>query len=268
MNQPTAVVMEVTPRLAQEWLGVNTANRKLKSLSIASYARDMSQGRWLLNGEAIKLRGDISDPGKVQDGQNRLHACLKADKPFTTVVVFNVPDDAQATMDSGVKRTVADVLTISGHQHTHIAASAASLALRLDDGDASGKSGNISNARAVAFVEENPDIFRSAAVASQYAVHADAPKSVVAYTHWRFAKLDLDDATAFWRDCAEKIGLGADDPIIPFMSRLHSTRVNKERIAPGSVVAAAFRVWNLRREGAGRPRTIQFTVPDRMPRIK
>jgi hypothetical protein len=244
-----AEFINVTPDLAQRWLGVNTANRKLKAANVTAFARDMVEGRWRTNGEAIKLAGPPFAPTKLLDGQNRLHAVLKAGIPVRMLIVFGVDEDAQGTMDSGAKRTVADNLTIHGVKNAHVVASGASLAIRIAMGRPSGGTLGVTNAAVEEWIADNPDIIRSAHVAVQYANRADAPASVVAFTHFTLSRLDLGEATAFWRDAAEKIGLSHGDPVNALTHRLAQARRQREKINPGTLVAAVFRAWNYRRQG-------------------
>lgn len=56
--------------------------------------------------------------------QHRLHACVKSDTPFTTLIVFVDDNRAFSTLDNGKKRTGADILGIEGYKNTtHLAAS-------------------------------------------------------------------------------------------------------------------------------------------------
>ena len=100
----------ITPDTAKRMLETNVQNRKKKRESIVAALND---GEWRLNGETIVF----SDTGVLLDGQNRLAACVRADKPIYTIVVRGIKGDVQATMDAGVKRSVADQLRIMGYAH-------------------------------------------------------------------------------------------------------------------------------------------------------
>lgn len=249
IDQEVAEFIEVTPDLAQRWLGLNTANRKIKPGNVTAFVRDMTEGRWRTNGEAIKLAGPPFSPTKLLDGQNRLLAILKAGIPVRMLVVFGVAEDAQGTMDSGAKRTVADNLTINGISNAHIVASSAALAMRVRLGRIQGGAVGATNAAIEEFVAENPGLIRSAGIASAYANKADAPKSIVAYTHFEMSMLDLGEATAFWRDAAEKVGLAAGDPVNALAHRFAQARRSRERVSAASAIGAVYRAWNYRRTG-------------------
>lgn len=103
-------VETITPQMAQVYLTHNTDNRKLRDYTVRFYARQMKQGYWMLNGDAIRFSKD----GRLIDGQHRLKACIEADVPFTTLVVRGLDGESQITMDKPVVRTSADTFRFSG----------------------------------------------------------------------------------------------------------------------------------------------------------
>lgn len=86
-DEPTAVVIDVTPELARVWLRANTRNRNTRERAVTEYARDMVAGHWNLNGEAIKFAYD----GSLLDGQHRLRAVIEADATVQMLVVVGLP---------------------------------------------------------------------------------------------------------------------------------------------------------------------------------
>lgn len=104
-------VVEFSPELAAYILeNLNLGNRPKKSRKIGQYATDMSSDNWTLTGESIKFGTD----GMLKDGQNRLSACVRAGKPFTTHAVFGIDPTTFAHMDSGASRSNSDVFSIMG----------------------------------------------------------------------------------------------------------------------------------------------------------
>ena len=103
----------ITPQQAKAMLDMSitlgAGNRRVAQRHVDLYAREMLEGRWKLNGVAIKL----DENGAVLDGQHRLLACIKAGVPFTTIVMSGVPRDTFDTLDCGRPRTVAQVLQMS-----------------------------------------------------------------------------------------------------------------------------------------------------------
>jgi len=103
-------VIEITPEMAKKWLESNTHNRRASESLIEYYTDQINKGRWSLNGEPIIF----SDTFTLLDGQQRLMSVIRANKPITSVVTFNVSDETFTTIDSGKKRTIADVMSIKG----------------------------------------------------------------------------------------------------------------------------------------------------------
>lgn len=242
----------MTPELAQIWLGLNTANRKLKPHAIAAYAADMKAGRWALNGDTIRFAGSSTRPRKLLDGQNRLHAVLKANVPVRMLVAFDIDERLQITMDAGAKRTVADNLQITGARHTTNIAAAATLALLVETGRLAGGS-RLTNATIQAFIDENyNELERSADVASRFARRTDVAPAMVTYTHWVFSKLSTGDADSFWRDASEKVSLTQGDPVIALTNFFSEARRNRRTIDRRAQLSVIYRAWNDRRSGKTR----------------
>ncbi|KAF7277615.1 hypothetical protein GWI33_002970, partial [Rhynchophorus ferrugineus] len=84
--QIAAQVETITPDLARQYLAFNTHNRNVRSYRVKGYAADMRDGRWTLNGEAIKFSAD----GTLLDGQHRLQAVIEADVAVQMLVVRGV----------------------------------------------------------------------------------------------------------------------------------------------------------------------------------
>lgn len=105
----TAKVETITPEIAKTMLGENVNNRRISRDNVNLFAREIRNGEWRFNGEAIKFGKD----GRLLDGQHRLLAVIAADKPLTTLVIRGLEDETQQTMDSGKTRTLGDVLAAS-----------------------------------------------------------------------------------------------------------------------------------------------------------
>lgn len=66
-------VETITPELAADLLSRNMKNRPVSQQRVRKYMAAMVAGKWLLNGEAIK----ISIDGRLIDGQHRLKAIIQ-----------------------------------------------------------------------------------------------------------------------------------------------------------------------------------------------
>lgn len=99
----------ITPEYAERLLEKNTSNRNLRRDHVNNLARDMSEGAWRLNNDAICIAND----GTLLNGQHRLNAIIKAGKPIKMLVAEGFSPDSYKVLDGGAKRSVADQLNIT-----------------------------------------------------------------------------------------------------------------------------------------------------------
>jgi hypothetical protein len=107
--------MDVTPKLAAEWLRNNFVNRPLSEDTVIAYARDMANKVWTRTHQGIAF----NDADALIDGQHRLHAVVRSGVTVPMMVTFGLPakiEGAQMTtmdaVDRGKPRSVADQLRI------------------------------------------------------------------------------------------------------------------------------------------------------------
>ena len=70
----TAKVETITPEIAKTMLGENVNNRRISRDNVNLFAREIRNGEWRFNGEAIKFSKD----GRLLDDQHRLLAASRA----------------------------------------------------------------------------------------------------------------------------------------------------------------------------------------------
>lgn len=100
----------ITPEGAEKILKErNKVNRSISKYRSASYASDMKNGDWQLNGECIKFYAD----GTLADGQQRLKGIAEAGCPITIGVFTNLPKEI-TIQDRGRSRSTTDSLLLEG----------------------------------------------------------------------------------------------------------------------------------------------------------
>lgn len=102
-------VETITPDIAADYLTKNKVNRSLKLHAIRNYARDMANGDWQLSPQGISFY----ENGNLADGQNRLHAVIRAGVPVDFYVTYGVPNES-TIQDRGVSRSTTDVFKMGG----------------------------------------------------------------------------------------------------------------------------------------------------------
>jgi len=125
----TAEIETITPKKASAWLLNNTHNRNPKEKKIEQYAEDIRRGDWEVNGSSIVFNGK-----RLIDGQNRLMAVIKANKPIRSLVVKGVQAKAQETLDIGAARSFADTLRMKGHINATTLASMINFGMAYESG--------------------------------------------------------------------------------------------------------------------------------------
>ncbi len=237
-------VMWVTPELAALWLQRNSGNRKIKQAMVNQFARDMAMEHWSFTGETIKF----SVTGRLIDGQHRLLAVVKSGATIKVLVVVGVPDESQAMMDAGAKRSASDALEFKGEVNTTCLASTVRFAITLERKAVKHKNG-ISTAEIMEWLAHHPDIRRYVGKAQRNASKVDLRPSVFAYALWRVAAIDEDQAQEFFTDIVEMRSSGTGDPVNTLLQRMRMARRARESVSSAAQLGWIFRAWNARRAG-------------------
>lgn len=241
--KPTIAFVSVTPEMARRWLARNTRNRNIRKQTLDSYKRDMRAGNWRLEGSPIKFAPD----GTLLDGQHRLTAIMETGVTVVMAVARGIAPEAQTVMDTGRKRTAADVLAIGGQNNSSMLAAAARLMLTIE-GDFPEKY-EPSHEEIANCVADHPGLADACDDMKQYARRADCPPAIVAYTYYVLSQISPDDALDFWRSAAEKVGLHDGDPVLALTNRFAEARRNREWLPRRSQISMIYRAWNSRRQG-------------------
>lgn len=143
----------VSPAMAQELLSRNDDNRSLRVKMVEEYSASMVRGEWAINGQNII----ISDDGRLNDGQHRLHAIITAGVSVPIGLHFGVSRASVATVDVGGKRTLGDHLAMKKHAYANILAATVRAAWNYDSGVMS-LSMSPSATQALDYIDANPGV--------------------------------------------------------------------------------------------------------------
>lgn len=123
--------MTVTPEMASsiiEQSDLKFKNRKTRRVQVDAYAKDMVNGVWKTNGESIKFRKD----GALIDGRHRMMAVAKAGIPRDFIAIGNLDEGVEDSIDIGMLRSFAAVLTFNKVEHENGVDSVVGNKLKLD----------------------------------------------------------------------------------------------------------------------------------------
>lgn len=240
-------IMQVTPQLAKFWLSLNDRNRKINPKGVADYARQMTTGKWLLNGESIKRAHN----GSLLDGQHRLMAVIEAGVAVEMLVIEDLEPEIQDTVDAGRKRTAADALSMDGVANASIVAAVGRRAWMWDQNNirfVAASSPSISEVKET--IEKYPHIHRSAEIGARTAMSYKPTRGAITGTaHHLFVQLDQDLTAEFFAQLATGAKLDGDHPVLALRNRLLNDFTNSKKIPFHQGLAFYIRAWNALREG-------------------
>jgi len=238
IDTPRITIETVTPQDAARMLGTMKGNRNLRSRVVQRYAREMIAGKWLLNGEAIKIARD----GRLIDGQHRLNAVVLAKVHVKMCVVRGVDAAAMITLDTGVGRTFHDVGTIAGRSYTQTVGPIIRWWFKYQTGSPSAS--HVPTMQEMqAILDEHPAINESAAVVQRLkTVRTRCIASVQGFVHaYASEKYDRDMADLFMNDLNEGANLDKTSPIYALRKRLVDP---EQRPEAAHALAWTIKAWN------------------------
>jgi hypothetical protein len=240
----------ITPEMAQEWAERNTRNRPVRYARVARFARDMTAGRWSLNGQTIL----IADTGEIIDGQHRIYACIQAGVPFDSFVVTGLPHEVQDTVDTGAARTMGDQFTLHGEANGLLLAAVARWAHLWLNGVRGGKGhgpgdADPTHAEMLALLEAEPRL-RDAAAWADGARKTFRPVrgSVYGMAWLLFHGKDHLAAETFLDGVITGADLSKGHPALAFRNRILTARDTGERHSQFEQLAYFIYAWNAFRE--------------------
>lgn len=177
-------LMKVTPKIAADWLNkYNLLNRMRREARVKELSRAMTEGEWMFAGDAVRFSNEIpadtelpngivtpTDGPLLLDGQHRLAAIVDSGIPEYMVVVEGLALETQDIIDTGSKRSVADMLKLHGYtNHRALAGALVMLEAHLHY-RATGSYGTIrelSHPHALDLIEKHPELVDSVEYARQ-----------------------------------------------------------------------------------------------------
>jgi hypothetical protein len=242
-TQPSLEVVNVTPKLAELWLGKNHRNRNIRNRIVLAYARDMEAGHWQLTGEAIKFDVD----GNLIDGQHRLSAIVRAGITVPMVVCTGLSASAQNVVDTGTRRLASDTLQLDGYRNSTVLASAARLAMAYEDGllDNAGRATRVVTTSEIkSYVDAHPQLAEAVDGLQSMRNRLDLTLSVTCVCWYVLAQLDGEACAEFFATLANAQTNGPGDPRNALLRRLASARRGNERLSSATQMSLVFRAWN------------------------
>lgn len=219
----------VTPARAKQLVDLNADNqRRRKESAITRFARDMRKGWWKSRtGETIK----VSASGRLIDGQNRMHAVIRAGVPITFDIAWNVADDRMLVIDGGTARSTSDDFKITGVADRFLGGALVRWVLAWEKGNYLNHGGRLTPTRSEVrerYLQE-PHSFDQAAMFGKAARHqvGTVNPSAAALAFWLFSKMPdggAEQAEKFFDSFIGGLNLEPGDPVAALRNRFISVR--------------------------------------------
>lgn len=241
-----AVSEKITPTKAKALLVRNTSNRKLNDRLVTEYARLMGENLWELNGETIK----VAEDGTLIDGQHRLEACVKANVPFETYVVYSLDKSTFDTVDVGRKRTHGDMLSVNGVMNSAATAAACRWIHSYKTLKTHPNNQKLSAHEVIEVYESDPEGISHAVTRATTTCKNLIPSGPASMLYYFAAKKSATQVDYFFDAMQTGAGLHNGDPILTFRNKIikHKT-LGKNRILDLEMAAMLIHTWNAYRAG-------------------
>ena len=227
---------------------IGAEDRLWTNPKVLEYAADMHDRKWRRNGDALIF----DDEGKLLDGFKRLAACIKADCPFVTLVVYRIPAGAAATIGIHRKRNFADTMKILGYGSNSAAVSRTAAfvhALQERKWDRTVRSPAFTRNAMVAMVSHSPELCDCVRDAVEKADRRLVTPATYAAVLFAFSRVDSAAACRFadMALCSGKIP--APPPLDVLRRRLEGERTKARALESRELFALVILTWNAWRQG-------------------
>lgn len=259
-------IVEITPAMAEKWLAMNTNNRKLRRQYVTKIKNDILLNKWIMTGDPIRF----SDK-RLIDGQHRLMAIKESGVAVSSVVMWNVPDEAYDRIDQNKPRTSADILARHGEVNTTICSSVVMLLTAYEKCGSALHMQMYDRLTASDILEKMTDEIRESAVfASQNKIVGVLPPSVVGTAYLLCRRIDEHTADAFYRCVATGqsfVNLKTENAKL-LRDRLLVHALSNKAMTIEHKFTWCVRAWNAERSRVElKTNGLKFTAGDPIPRF-
>jgi hypothetical protein len=238
---PKITVESVSPEMAATLLGTMRGNRTLRKNIVQRYAREMIAGKWLLNGESIK----VDSAGRLVDGQHRLNAVIMAKRAVVMCVVRGVESEAVITLDTGVGRSFGDWGVIGGRPYANAVGSVARWWYKYETGSPT-VGYRPSHQELEVVIQAHPQITESTAFILKHRVlKSRCVASVQSFVHaYTSEHYDRELSDLFMEELETGVSLNEGSPVLALRRRLVDDAGPGRKVESTHVLAWTIKAWN------------------------
>lgn len=235
-------IQTITPQYAKELLTRNNNNRPINKIHVERLAKEMTEGRWKLNGDTICI-----NENKIIDGQHRLSAVVLSGETIVSLVVDGLPSDVFDTKDIGKRRSAADTFSVLGKKNAKRLAAALVVIDKYVTGRIQ-KSVKYSNMDMENLLLKYPDVENS--ILTGVETKGLIPPSILDACHYLFSKKDPDIANEFVTKIIKGTGMQDGCPWYLLRERLVGNSLSKSKLPHCYIMALCIKAFNYKRLNA------------------
>lgn len=237
----------ITPAKAKEYLEANVGNRQIRSARIAQLAKDIVEDRWMEDtAECIK----IADTGRILDGQHRLYAIVKANKPVYCHIATGLNEKVFKVIDTGAVRNATDIFRIDKIKNDKNLPSIISFYNVLKEGKRR-KSIHLNNKPTNAMLLEQyyeDDNFWQSVARNAFNWYISFAKilspSIIGGFYAHLYKIDSEKAFCFMNQLAT--GLNIENDVVAMLrTKLMHDKISMRKMPQDIKIALIIKSWNV-----------------------
>lgn len=265
-------IVEISPALAAELLSRSEGNRPVDAGQVAIVAGEIKKGNWQITHQGVALDGPL-ESGSVLDGQHRLHAIIKAGVTIPVLVFENVPRKTFSVLDTGKRRSAADVLSLSQQKDTMLLASTirhVHLFRTSPSGAWVGSSSRVSNDRILEIFNAQQEEFVKAVTVGRLLSQTPGliPTAAAAGYFLTVESAPVARVDSWLEGVTTGANLASDDPRLALIKVIHALRAgasNRRRTDTRGQIGLYIKAWNA--WVSGRPvKALRLQKGEKMPR--
>jgi len=241
-RQVSCRIETIDPMRAAAYLRQNTRNRRVVQAHVASIARDIVAGRWMLNAQPICFDRD----GLLLNGQHRLLAVILADGAIEVPVIRGLPQAAHATYDLHAKRSPEFGAALDSFGDRALISAMANMLWRRELRPPGARHAKATASEIRAIVADHPRLLELRSFGRKMVDHGRA--SVMGYGAYVIERADAVRGPEFLRSLESGGELPAGHPIL--MLRRQLQRLRRDKVPQEEQLAALLTGWERYR---GRP---------------
>lgn len=241
----TISVETIDPKAAKRDFENRAKNRAIRNPTVNYYLQQMRANNWHLTPEGIAY----NTKNQLIDGQHRLKALSKYEKPLKFVVFRNVDPETFQYLNQGRTRSLADLFNIAGFQKASILTPAVRLIIVIRDKGIWRLKSKIAPVEAFEFVEKNPDVIKKILEMYKMIKASGYSKLFPQHIASAFYYMCGEKSWKFWHQFYSGLNLEPDTPVNAFRVRMFQNMINHDQEIKHDIkIRLAFKAWDYYRK--------------------